>query len=173
MITKTSLSGLCIVATHKHVDHRGVFNRIYDETLLSGLNIRLVIRSSNIVVNDNQYTLRGMHSQAHPYAEAKLVSCIHGSIYDVAIDLRKDSDTYLHWHGEYLNGDDNKQILVPEGFLHGYLTLEPNSIVAYSSSSYYVPDSEVCYRWDDPAFSITWPAEPLVISEKDLNYLPF
>src|SRR5690606_26950888 len=114
-------------------------------------------------------TLRGMHMQQSPYGETKLVRCTKGAIYDVIIDLRGDSETFKHWLGVELSADNFKMIYIPEGFAHGYLVLEDDTDITYQVTQYYTSSHETGVRWNDPAFNIKWPMEPIMISEKDRN----
>ena len=111
-----------------------------------------------------------MHYQAAPHEEAKLVRCTKGGIFDVAVDLRNSSTTYGKWVGVELTADNHRMLLVPEGFAHGFQTLEDNSEVFYQVSKFYAPDAEKGARYDDPAFGITWPLSVSVISDKDKNW---
>jgi dTDP-4-dehydrorhamnose 3,5-epimerase len=111
--------------------------------------------------------LRGMHYQTAPHAEVKLVRCTLGSIYDVIIDLRQDSETYKDWLGVELNGDNHKMLYIPENFAHGFLTLEDKTEVFYHMSEFYSPECARGVRWNDPAFSIQWPHEVSIMSNRD------
>jgi dTDP-4-dehydrorhamnose 3,5-epimerase len=117
--------------------------------------------------------VRGLHYQVAPYREAKLVRCIRGAIWDVVVDLRPESDTYLRWYGVELAADNRRQLYVPEGCAHGYQVLEDDSEVFYHSSEFYTPEAERGVRWDDPAFDIRWPIPEVTVSEKDRAWPDF
>jgi dTDP-4-dehydrorhamnose 3,5-epimerase len=173
---ETHLKGAFIVEPERIEDTRGFFARAWckNEFDTHGLNSRFV--QCNISFNKNRGILRGMHYQATPHEEIKLVRCTKGAIYDAIVDLRQGSPTYLKWIGVELTEQNHKMLYVPEGFAHGYQTLSDNTEVFYQVSQFYSPESERGVRWDDPAFGIKWPEiDNLVISEKDKNwpdYLP-
>ena len=168
-----ALPGAYIIQLQPIEDERGFFARSWcrREFEEAGLNSHLV--QCNISFNRKKGTLRGMHLQLPPHAEAKLVRCTQGAVYDVIIDLRGDSPTYLQWKGETLTAENRNAILVPKGFAHGFLTLEDASEVFYQMSDFYAPESSTGVRWDDSEFGIKWPFEPGVISEKDQGYGDF
>ena len=151
-------------------DDRGFFARTFcrDQFEAQGLNIEFV--QSNISFNPKAFTLRGMHYQRCPAAEAKLVRCTRGIIYDVAVDVRPNSPTYLKWMGLELSADNRRALYVPEGFAHGYLTLTDDSEVFYQVSEFYTPQFEQGIRYNDPAIGILWPRDPKLISDKDANH---
>jgi dTDP-4-dehydrorhamnose 3,5-epimerase len=165
---ETALKGAFLIRVEKIKDHRGFFARTWcrKEFLAHGLKGELA--QSNVSFNTNKATLRGMHYQVAPYQEAKLVRCTRGAIYDVIIDLRTDSPTFKQWFGVKLTDDNYTMLYVPEGFAHGYQTLEDKVEVAYHSSQFYVSDAERGVRWDDPSINIEWPeTEERIISQKD------
>ena len=168
---ETKLKGAFVIEPEKHEDERGFFERTWcqKEFKVHRLNPNTV--QANIAFSLQKDTLRGMHYQINPYQEAKLVRCIRGAVFDVVIDLRPDSITYCEWLGVELSSENHKMLYVPEGFAHGYQTLENNSEVFYLVSQFYTPDAERGVRWDDPVFDIEWPkTSDLVISEKDKNW---
>jgi len=169
LFTPTKLKDAYIVEPKKLADERGFFARSWCEKEFRdrGLNPNLV--QCNISFNKHQGTLRGMHLQIEPYAEAKLVRCTQGAIYDVIVDLRPDSATYKQWIGVELTPDNRKALYVPEGFAHGFQTLADNTEVFYQMSQFYAPECARGYRWNDPSFGISWPEEISVISDKDRN----
>lgn len=154
----------------KKEDERGYFARSYCAQEFEHAGIPFVPVQANVSYSRVKGTLRGMHYQAHPHEEAKLVRCIKGSIYDVIIDLRPDSDTQDQWIGVTLSAENKKMLYVPEGFAHGFLTLEEDTEVSYLMSAFYHPNAGKGIRWDDPAFNIDWPAEINVTSEKDKEW---
>jgi dTDP-4-dehydrorhamnose 3,5-epimerase len=167
---KTNLHGAVVVEYETAADERGFFARTWcrKEFQRQGLNPELV--QCNTSFNRQRGTLRGMHYQAYPYEEAKLVRCIRGTIYDVIIDLRSSSPTLRNWFGMELSESNNKMLYVPEGFAHGFVTLADNTEVFYQMSAYYDPESARGVRWNDPAFGIDWPIPIEIISEKDMSY---
>ena len=173
IFTETKLKGAFIVELDRHHDERGYFARTWckKEFEEHGLNSNLV--QCNISLTHRKGTLRGMHCQAEPYGEAKLISCTRGAIYDVMIDLRPDSETYKHWFAFELNRNNHKMLYVPENFAHGFLTLEDNTEVFYQMSEFYHSECAKGVRWNDPSFSIQWPDEVRVISDRDRNYPDF
>ena len=167
---ETILKGAYIIEPERREDSRGFFARVWcrKEFLAEDLNGQLV--QSNISYNKEKGTLRGMHYQVEPFAEVKLVRCTMGAIYDVIIDLRPQSPTYLQWVAVELTAENRKMLYVPENFAHGYQTLVDNTEVFYQVSQFYVPDSEGGVRYNDPAFGIKWPMEVQVISDKDRSW---
>jgi dTDP-4-dehydrorhamnose 3,5-epimerase len=167
---QTKLAGVMEVLPEPKTDERGFFARTWcqKEFGAQGLNPRLV--QCNLSVNIRKGTLRGMHYQAPPYSEAKLVQCIKGEIYDVVLDLRAGSATYKKWIGEVLTAEQHNMLYIPEGCAHGFLTLADDTEVFYQMSEFYQPEAARGIRWNDPAFRIDWPAAVQVISERDRTY---
>lgn len=173
IFTETKLSGAYIVEPERYEDERGFFARSWcqNEFAEHGLNPRLA--QCNISFNKKRGTLRGMHFQAPPRAEAKLVRCTQGAIYDVIIDLRPNSATFKHWIAVTLAAENRKMLYIPENFAHGFLTLEDNTEVFYQMSEFYAPSSARGLRWDDPLFAIFWPEPVSIISQKDQQFEDF
>lgn len=169
----TLIEGVWIVEPERHEDERGFFARIWDadEFAERGLDRRLAQRS--ISYNALRGTLRGLHYQGAPHAEAKLVRCTSGAIWDVAVDLRSNSPTQCGWFGVELSAENRLALYVPEGCAHGFLTLTADTEVEYQISERYHPDAGRGVRWDDPAFAIGWPGEVAVINERDRSYPDF
>ncbi len=168
IFTETALKGAFVIDIDRRSDDRGYFARVWcaREFEEHGLEPRLV--QCNVAYNHKKGILRGMHYQNAPYAEVKLVRCTRGAVYDVIVDLRADSATYLNWTGVELTGDNHRMLYVPEGFAHGYVTLADDSELFYQVSQFYTPAAEGGVRWDDPAVGIEWPeVGELLISEKD------
>jgi len=167
---ETKLAGAFIIELDKIEDERGFFARSFcvEEFKRHGLNS--VIKQCNISFNKHIGTLRGMHFQKPPYEETKLVRCIKGKVYDVIVDLRKESNTYLEWFSIELNQENKKMLYIPEGFAHGFQTLEDNAELFYQMSAFYSDDSSSGVRWDDPALKIDWPMPNPLISDKDASY---
>jgi dTDP-4-dehydrorhamnose 3,5-epimerase len=170
---ETELPGAFVVETEPIEDERGWFARIHDESELEerGLASRFV--QSSIAFNKEWGTLRGLHYQAEPHAEAKLVRCIRGAVHDVIVDLRPASATFKRWAAVELSAAGGELLYVPEGLAHGYLTLEDETETLYLISAAYAPEAARGVRWDDPAFGIEWPHDPRVMSEKDKAWPDF
>lgn len=170
LLTETKLKGAYIIDVKRIEDERGFFGRSFcrKEFEEHGLNVNVV--QSNVSYNKQKGTLRGLHMQMAPYAETKLVRCTRGAVYDVIVDLRADSETFKQWIAVELSADNYRMLYVPEGFAHGFLTLQDDTDVTYQVTQYYTPQAEHGYRWNDPTFDIKWPMEPLVISIKDQSH---
>jgi len=173
LFRETKLPGAFVIDLQKHEDERGFFARSWcrKEFEAHGLDARTV--QCNVSFNKVKGTLRGMHYQVAPYAEAKLVRCTRGAIYDVIIDLRRESVTYKQHVSEVLSSNNYKALFVPEGFAHGFQTLEDNSEVFYQMSEFYSAEHQRGLRYNDPAFGINWPTDVMVISDRDRNYEDF
>ena len=167
---ETEISGVFVIHPEFVHDERGFFARSWcqKEFASHGINPRMV--QCNISGNLRKGTLRGMHYQAAPFAETKLVRCTRGAIFDVALDLRPNSRTYKRWTAADLTAENHHMICIPEGCAHGFLTLEGDCEVFYQMSEFYHPESAQGVRWNDPAFGIKWPGEVEVISERDASY---
>ncbi len=173
IFTGLQLQGAFTIDPEALEDERGFFARTWchREFEAHGLNPRLV--QCSISFNKKRGTLRGMHYQVKPYQEAKLVRCCRGAIYDVIIDLRPDSLTFKRWQAFELTADSRRMLYVPEGFAHGFQTLEDKTEVFYQMSEFYAPECARGLRWNDPAFGIRWPSGDLIISERDRSYPDF
>jgi dTDP-4-dehydrorhamnose 3,5-epimerase len=171
--TKTNLEGAWLVDLNQLDDERGFFARSFCQREFSehGMNPR--VAQCNISYNRKKGTLRGMHFQTIPYQEAKLVQCTQGSIYDVIIDLRADSQTFGQSFGIVLSAAEYRMLYIPEGFAHGFLTLEDHTNVYYLMSEFYAPECARGFRWNDPTFKVAWPEKVQVISERDAGYPDF
>ena len=170
---ETPLEGAFIITPERIEDERGFFARSWcqSEFEAHGLNSRFV--QCDISFNKRKGTLRGMHYQMTPFAEAKLIRCTMGSIYDVIVDLRPDSESFMKHSGVTLTADSRIMLYVPEGFAHGFLSLEDGTEVFYQMSEFYAPEHARGFRWNDPAFDIKLPADVLVMSERDREYPDF
>jgi dTDP-4-dehydrorhamnose 3,5-epimerase len=167
----TPLSGAFLVDLERRADERGFLARTYCEREFEEHGAPMRIVQSSTIQTARCDTLRGLHFQEPPFAEAKLVRCTRGSIFLVMVDLRPDSPTRNAWFGAELSAETERMAYVPEGFAQGYQTLEDDAEVLYHMSHEYVPDAARGVRWDDPAFGIEWPAaEDRVISERDLSW---
>jgi dTDP-4-dehydrorhamnose 3,5-epimerase len=173
IFTETKIKGVYIIEPELLTDERGFFARSFckEEFQKHGLDTDIV--QCNISYNKKKGTLRGMHYQVPPFEEAKVVSCTKGSIYDVVVDLRRDSPTYCYWHAEELSADTYRMLFIPKSCAHGFQTLEDNCIVYYQMGEYYHPECARGIRWNDPSIRIVWPVPAMIISEKDKNYGDF
>ena len=169
-IQPTSISGAYVIDVKKHSDSRGEFYRSFDVEVFAAQG--LVTQWDFVATATNHFagTIRGMHYQADPHGETKLVRCVRGRVFDVAVDLRPQSQSYLKWHGVELSHDNQRQFYIPTGCAHGYVTLEDQSDVAYCIAGLWKPDAGRGVRWNDPAFAIEWPLPAKVIIERDANY---
>jgi dTDP-4-dehydrorhamnose 3,5-epimerase len=167
---ETRLPGAYRISLERREDDRGFFARAwcYDEFTSHGLKANLA--QSNLSYNHARGTMRGMHYQLSPHAETKVVRCTRGGIYDVIVDLREESPTYLEWLGVELTSDNRDMLYVPEGFAHGLLTLTDDAEVMYHVTEFYTPGAERGLRYDDPAIGIDWPEPVTVISAKDASW---
>jgi dTDP-4-dehydrorhamnose 3,5-epimerase len=168
--TEIKLKDAYTIEIEKLKDNRGFFARAWCEKEFAAHGLTPVVHQANVSFNFKKGTLRGMHYQIAPYGEAKTVRCTRGRIFDVIIDLRKDSSTHMQWFGVELTADNYKMLYVPENFAHGFQTLEDNTEVTYNVSQFYTPGSERGIRWNDPMFNLEWPIEVQVISDKDKNW---
>ena len=168
--SETPLPGAFVIDIEPMQDERGFFARSWckNEFQDHGLNPNLV--QCNISFNQKKGTLRGMHYQAAPHEEAKLVRCTRGAIYDVIVDLRVDSPAYRKCYACELTAENRRSLYIPEGFAHGFQTLQDNTEVFYQMSEFYYPESARGFRWDDPSFGLEWPEAERIISPKDLQY---
>lgn len=166
----TEITDAFIVDIEQRKDERGFFARAWCQREFSARGLTAQVVQTNISYSQHRGTLRGMHFQRAPYAEAKLVRCTRGAIYDVIIDLRPDSPSYRRWIGVELRADTYRMLYVPEGCAHGFQTLVDATEVTYQVSQFYTPDAEGGVRYDDPAFNIAWPLEVTVISDKDRQW---
>jgi len=170
---ETKLRGAFEIRMDLKQDERGFFARTWcqEEFEEHGLNPKM--RQCSLSFNRRKGTLRGIHYQAPPFPESKLVRCDRGAIYDVVVDLRIGSPTFRDWIGVVLTSTDRNMVYVPEGCAHGFLTLEHETEIFYQISEFYHPELAQGVRWDDPAFQIVWPSEVEVISERDRTYPDF
>ena len=152
----------------RHGDRRGFFAETYSRRKYSELGIEDEFVQDNHSLSREVGTLRGLHFQAPPHAQAKLVRCGRGALFDVAVDIRRGSPTYGRWEGYKLTAENGEQLYVPVGFAHGFVTLEPDSEIVYKCSDYYAPETEGVILWSDPDIGIDWPTgSDLILSEKD------
>jgi dTDP-4-dehydrorhamnose 3,5-epimerase len=166
----TRLQDAVLIELEKHHDARGFFARTFCESEFAAAGLQTRFVQANASANPRAGTLRGLHHQVPPHAEVKVIRCTRGAIYDVIIDLRPDSSSYLQWQGFELDAASGIMLYIPEGFAHGYQTLVDDTEAAYQVSHPYAPGAEAGIRYDDPAFAITWPLEVSVISDKDAGW---
>jgi dTDP-4-dehydrorhamnose 3,5-epimerase len=171
--TETKVAGAFLIEPEPIADERGFFARTWCREEFAGHGLTGELAQANISYNHRRGTLRGLHYQAAPHAEAKLVRVTRGAIWDLALDLRRDSPTYLAWFGAELTDENRQMLYVPEGCAHGFLTLTDDAEVAYQMSAPYAPEAARGVRFDDPAFAIEWPGEVVVINERDRTYPDF
>lgn len=173
IFSETKIPGAFLIRPQLRPDERGFFARTYcvQEFAAHGINSRVV--QCSVSSNRLRGTLRGMHFQVAPHQENKLVSCSQGSIYDVIIDLRRDSPAYRQWLAVTLTADNLDSLFVPAGCAHGFITLVDDTVVRYDISDFYAPEHARGVRFDDPAFAIEWPIAPAVISPRDLAFAPY
>lgn len=170
IFTETKLKGAFVIEVQKLEDDRGFFGRTFCQKEFEKAGLNPHVAQANVSYNKKKGTLRGMHYQVEPYGEIKLVRCTRGAIYDVIIDVRRDSSTFKQWVGIQLKEGAYTMLYVPEGFAHGFLTLEDETEVIYQVSQFYTPGSERGIRYDDPVFRIDWPSDIQVISDKDRSW---
>jgi len=164
----TNVAGVFIVETEPRTDERGFFARTFCQQEFAAQGLHTQFLQGNMSYNHKLGTLRGMHWQDAPHAEVKVVRCTQGVIFDVALDLRRDSPTYLQWAGVELSAENARSLYIPKGCAHGYLTLSPNAEIHYLVSTFYASTHDRGARWDDPAFEIKWPdTAQRIISARD------
>jgi len=167
---ETSLKGLTLIELNPFQDERGQFFRLFCENEFKEMGHVKKIVQINQSLTKRKGAVRGMHFQFPPKAEIKIIKCIRGTVFDVAIDLRKQSPTFLKWYSEILRADNMKLMYIPEGFAHGFQTLEENSELLYLHTEFYSPEYEGGIRYDDPMIDIKWPLKITEISERDKNF---
>ena len=168
---ETKLKGAYVIEPERFEDARGFFARSFSQTEFEAHGLRSQFEEAGISLNLRRHTLRGMHWQEPPNAQAKLVRCTRGAIYDVIIDLRSGSPTYKQWLAQELTAQNRLMLYIPEGFAHGFQTLADETEVFYQMSKAYAHASERGVRWNDPAFGISWPeTERIIINERDRSF---
>lgn len=170
IIQRLPLADAALVDAEPFSDHRGCFSRFFCSRELAPQVGERRIVNVNFSRTTRTGSLRGLHFQRPPHQEMKLVRCLRGAVYDVIVDLRRDSATFLKWHGELLSAQNMRMLLVPEGFAHGFQTLEDDCELLYLSSAFYEPGAEGGVRWDDPALALRWPLPVADISGKDAGH---
>jgi dTDP-4-dehydrorhamnose 3,5-epimerase len=167
--TSTPLSGLIVIQRKPIDDDRGFLCRFYCAEEFSEAGLRKPVAQINHTLTREKGAVRGLHFQYPPHVEAKIVSCLKGEIYDVALDIRSGSPTFLRWYSEILSADNHKSLLIPEGFAHGFQTLTGGCEIIYLTTAVYAPDAEGGLNVRDPRFAITWPLNISQISKRDLS----
>ena len=167
---ETNIKGCFVIDPDRFDDERGFFSKIWEHKELASQGLSTEFAQFNLAYNHKAGTLRGMHFQSAPNEEVKLVRCTRGAVYDVIIDLRPNSPTYLRWAGVELTEDNYRTYYVPMGCAHGYVTLVDRAEVTYNVSTAYAPQSAAGVRWNDPAFGIKWPIAPTIINPRDNTY---
>lgn len=167
IFTETPLQGAYLIGLEKRGDARGFFARTFCAEEFAAHHLATKFVQANTSLSAEPGTLRGLHFQRAPAEETKLMRCIQGAMWDVIVDIRPDSSTYLGSFGAELSAENGRQMYVPKGFAHGFMTLKPDTIAAYMVDEFYTPGVEEGFRWDDPALGINWPMDATVISDKD------
>lgn len=168
--TPTQIAGVIRVDAEPHSDERGLFARLHCPEEFAAAGFPFAPAQTSVSRNPHIHTLRGMHYQPAPYGETKLVRVSQGRVLDVAVDLRADSPTYRRWVAAELSAENLAALFIPEGIAHGFMTLEPDTDVVYQIASAFRAGNSAGVRWDDPAFSIAWPAVPALMSPADAAY---
>ncbi|HBA8463583.1 TPA: dTDP-4-dehydrorhamnose 3,5-epimerase, partial [Escherichia coli] len=170
-VIETEIPDVLIFEPKVFGDERGFFFESFNQKVFE----EAVGRKVNFVQDNHSRSvkgvLRGLHFQIKPYSQAKLVRCVKGEVYDVAVDIRPESSTYCKWVGVFLSAQNKKQLWIPEGFAHGFVVVSDEAEFLYKTTNYYMPSAEGCIRWDDPALNIDWPMKTneLILSDKDKN----
>ncbi len=170
IFVETQLKGAYVIELEKHEDARGFFARTFCVEEFSAHGLDPAVAQSNVSFNRRRGTLRGLHYQAPPHAEAKLVRCTAGAAFDVVVDIQPRSPTFKRWLAIELSAKNRKMLYVPEGFAHGFQTLEDDTELVYQMSKPYVPEAARGIKWNDPALDIAWPLAPLVVSARDQGF---
>jgi len=172
-IIPLKIEGAALIEIEPIADERGFFARNFCQQEFADAGLALNVVQSNLSQNVKKGTLRGLHFQAQPKPDPKLVSCINGAIFDVVVDVREGSPTFCQWSSVELTAHNHKALFVPPGCAHGFITLTDNALVHYQMGETFVADLARGVRWNDPAFGVGWPMAPVVISERDANYPDF
>jgi len=166
-VTETRLQGVYVVEPQVFGDARGWFTESWSEKKLAAAGIKVDFVQDNHSYSAQKGTLRGLHYQLNPMCQAKMLRCTRGKIFDVAVDIRKGSPQYGQWVGVELSAENHKQLFIPRGFAHGFITLVDDVEVQYKADNYYAPECDGNIRWDDPDIGVEWPLEPVILSDKD------
>ena len=166
-VIKTDIEDLIIIEPDVFGDNRGWFSETYNQKVFKDNGIDVIFKQDNHSYSKQKGVLRGLHFQNESCAQTKLVRCIRGKIWDVAVDLRKSSPTYLKWFGLELTPENHKMLFIPQGFAHGFITLEENTEVQYKVDNFYNPNTDRSIKYNDPDIAIMWPLNDIILSEKD------
>jgi dTDP-4-dehydrorhamnose 3,5-epimerase len=169
-LRSTSVEGAFVIEPEPNEDERGLFARTFDAAVFSQHGLEANVAECSVAFNQARGTLRGLHYQRPPHEETKLVRCTRGAAFDVAVDLRGDSPSYLRWAGVELTAENRRAFYIPRGCAHGYVTLTDGCELEYQISTPHTPEAAAGVRWNDPALGIEWPVEPLVMSDRDASY---
>jgi dTDP-4-dehydrorhamnose 3,5-epimerase len=174
IVAVQGLPGVRVIVPHRHQDARGFLSEVWREDAMTQAGIHVRFMQENHVLSNAAGTVRGLHFQVGGAAQAKLIRCLRGSIFDVAVDIRRGSPSFGHYTATVLNAENWKQLYVPVGFAHGYCTLQPETEVLYKVTSCYDPAAERGLAWDDPAIAVAWPvgAQAAILAEKDRSNPP-
>ena len=167
---ETPLASAYIIDLEPFQDERGLFARTYCKNEFAEIGHKKEFVQFNHSETSTKGSIRGVHYQKPPYAETKLIRCIKGKVFDILVDIRKGSPTFLQWYGVELSAENKRMIYIPEGFAHGFQTLEPDTHLIYHHTAFYTPGFEGGLKFDDPRIGIDWPLAPTVLSEKDQKY---
>lgn len=173
IIRPTALDGVLVIEAEPIIDERGAFVEWFDVESLRAHGFEMQVTNAALSTNIRRHTLRGLHYQADPHGQPKLVRCTRGEVFDVIIDVRRASPTYGASETARLRGDDHLVVAIPTGCAHGFLTLADDSEISYLLDGPRIPDAERGIRWDDPSLEIPWPASPAIISARDQSFAPF
>lgn len=168
-IVESKLKGVYIIEPKVFGDSRGWFMESWSKATLEAAGLNFDFVQDNQSYSAQKGTLRGLHYQLNPMAQAKLVRCTRGKLLDVAVDIRKDSPQFAKWVGVELSSENKRQLLIPRGFAHGFITLTDDVEIQYKADNYYAPQCEGNIRWDDPQIGIDWTATPTILADKDAN----
>ncbi len=168
-VIETNLKGVFIIEPKVFGDARGWFMETWSKMKLEAANLHFDFVQDNQSYSAHKGTLRGLHYQTNPMAQAKLVRCTRGSLLDVAVDIRKNSPQFAKWTSAILSAENKRQLLIPRGFAHGFITLTDDVEIQYKADNFYAPQCDGNIRWDDPQIGIDWTAEPTILAEKDAN----
>lgn len=172
-INPTKIEGVFIIEPEPREDARGYFARVFAKEELKKAGVDFSIVHINRSLSKEKGTIRGIHYQKPPKSEDKIIQCLSGKIFDIALDIRPESKTFGQWVSEELSSDNKKMLLLPKGCAHGFQTLEENTVVEYFVTEYYAPEFEDGIRYNDPRFGIIWPIKDAILSEKDANWQNF
>jgi dTDP-4-dehydrorhamnose 3,5-epimerase len=173
IFTSTQLEGVVLVDIEPREDERGFFARTWCRQELAARGLDTEIAQESLSYNRLRGTVRGLHFQRPPYEETKIVRCIRGAMFDVVVDLRPNSSSYLQWQGFELTAENRRALYIPKGFAHGFQTLADHCDIAYQISEFHAPQAAAGYRYDDIAFRIVWPLPVTMIGERDLGWPNF